>query len=408
MSANLTLFLPTDRETSFGAFLRNMKTGACRITISTAFFNAADEILDWLNSNPDLKVLLLAGLRYPTSAQALKTLAPRDRVRLLGIPADASFHEKIVLLSDSTSGPVGAYVGSANWTKGGLTSNQEAGIWTTDVNILEAIAQHLRTTESNAVRITAEHLAQLEREAARQRLFSKTRGKHRGTMIASWEKLRPNHNGQYLLKQNGIKEEPFLEDPARNDFWTLGPQAASLTFSRIPKGLEPGMGIILSFISRRKNNRPDRLIYGRATVGGYDKARWKVPSTYLERLATRPEYREFAQHIKRWELIVWLNDIEVVDYPVSCEDYIWLTEISDFQDFREFRLGYKWIGEQDWSKCNTALDTATERYGLMPVRWDEVWWNDYMRVPEDDEMIFMTKSRIEALNRESPERHNLT
>src|SRR5207249_4174148 len=114
---------------------------------------------------------------------------------------------------------------------------------------------------------------------------------------------------------------------------------SSQTLSKLPRDLRAGQGILLTWIAEREDGSRDRLVYGRGRIAGFDSARWRLPSRYLEALDSAGVPRDAIDWIAKWPEIVWLDPIEVIAYPKGCTDYLWYSELTGFSRFQDFRRG---------------------------------------------------------------------
>ncbi|MGD0384324.1 MAG: hypothetical protein ABSA77_12440, partial [Thermoguttaceae bacterium] len=213
--------------------------------------------------------------------------------------------------------------------------------------------------------------------------------------ISSWPDLRAAGDGRFLIKQNGIGTEPFVE--GEDEFCELIRNHSSQTFSRIPSTFEKGLGFIVSKIARRRDGSPDRVIYGRGRIAGFDRKRWRLPEQYLVALGQRGVDIKTIQHLRRWLDILWLDPAEYIDYPRGFNRFLWL---SDYMN-PSFQGGYRWIPAEIWKACNQALDEHTDMFGVLPLDHQGIWWNQHVGITDSNDSLFMTKARIEEMNLET-------
>jgi hypothetical protein len=370
--------------------------GASVLRIASAFLGAGDEITSWVDQGSDRRVEIVVRLEYPTNPESVVKLLKHPRVAIraansTGMP----FHEKLFLAIDSAGECIGAYIGSANWTQGGLRKNHEAGVWVAEEEVLRQMEAHFKAGFQDALQISDQMLAQLRSDPRWQASPGKRLGKDRGTLISSWRDLRPARDRRFFIKQNGIGAEPFVE--GEDESWKLirNNSYSSQTFSKIPSSFEPGLGFIVSRIARRRDGSPDRVIYGRGRIGGFDRKLWKLPDQYLAALGPRGVDPKEIKYLKRWPEILWLVPAEYINYPRECDALLWL---SDFMRPAFFQGGFRRISGDIWTACNRALDERTKRFGLLPLDRDGIWWNQHVKIADPDDPLFMTKARVEEMN----------
>lgn len=366
---------------------------AARVDIASAFFSATPELSE-LAANPNIRLIVRP--EYPTSAQAVENALTAPNVEIRGLADKAApFHEKIFIATDKDGKAYGAYIGSANWTGGGLKRNCEAGVWIRDQAALTEIADHFKSLWGQAYVLSEADVERL-RLTAPPPSETAPGGAHRGTLVASWKTLTGNPQGLFLMKQNGTKDTPFWE--AEEDFRDRRYNHSSQTLSELPSEMRPGQGILLSWIAVRKDGRRDRLVYGRGRIAGFDRSRWRLPTQYLKSLPTSGVAQSMADWIARWPEIIWLDPVEVIAYPRACKDYLWYSELTGFSEFRNFRRGVNWIPQDAWLRCNEALDRHTDRFRLQRPDRTGIWWNHYTEILDPEHPLFMTKDRIEEMN----------
>lgn len=348
------LFLPSDDQHRLIDFITPKIATAATVYISSAFFSDAETIEGIYEGK---KLVVTVRLEFPTSAAAIRRLQSLPRLKIRGYLRGraAAFHEKVIYLEDGAGRGIGAYVGSANWTGGGLLRNQEAGVWLTDAESLRKIKEHLVRGHAEADQITEQTLSALEREAAWFASRAVPPRKERGTLSSSWKSLPPSERGRFLVKQNGTGNSPFI--CGEHEFRGWPKNHSAQMFGEVPSTFSTGQGILLTWIARREDGTPDRLIYGRGRIAAFDSKRWRLPEKYLANLRTRGESEQDIEHLQRWPEIVWLDPIEIIDYPDGCRNFLWL---SDLAGVSEFRRGFTYIDEPGWKRCNVALDRATD------------------------------------------------
>lgn len=364
------------------------------IYITTAFFNAAEELIK-ISQRATIK--LIVRLAYPTNGEALEDIIKTKNIQVRALRDENSpLHEKVFAITDKNNKAVGAYIGSANWTDSGLKRNTEAGVWLKSPESVEGLVTHFAKLWAKTSEITDVDIRQLKEAARLSRRTPAERAAHRGTLIASWKSLSDS-NGEYYLKQNGTSETPYIE--AEENFNDLRKDHASQTLSFIPKDLATGQGILLTWIARRKDGRADRLVYGRGRIAAFDPIRWRLPGKYLAELADAG-LRDGCSYILQWQKIIWLDPVEIIDYPPKCEDYLWYSEITGFREFSSFRKGIRKISKDYWEKCNRALDIYTDKYKLQSPNPSGIWWNDYLGFTPTNP-LYITKELIEDMNLDS-------
>ena len=104
-----------NKDFAYNAFARYGRS--CDVLIASAFFSAADTIIDLLGRG--CRVQLLVRLGAATSAEHLKRVLGKPGVQVRYF-TDHSFHSKLYIF-----GAACALVGSANLTASGMTTNQE-------------------------------------------------------------------------------------------------------------------------------------------------------------------------------------------------------------------------------------------------------------------------------------------
>jgi len=362
------------------------------VRIASAFLGAEGELVSWLDNNVQRRAEILVRLEYPTNPTTVAALVRHPRVTIRA--ADSSkitFHEKFFLVCNSAHQPTGAYIGSANWTTGGLRKNVEAGVWISEPSVLMEMREHFEASFREALPISDQMLSELRSDFLWHASHGKRPRKDRGTLISSWPDLRAADDGFFLIKQNGLGSEPFIEG---EDFYEIIRNQSSQTLSKIPSTFEQGLGVIVSLIARRRDGSPDRLIYGRGRIAGFDERRWRLPEKYLVALARRGIEKRRIDRIRQWPYIVWLDPAEYINYPPKCTEYLWL---SDYMA-PSFQGGYRWLSPEVWKACNQALDKYTGRFGVLPVDRQGIWWNQHVGITDTTDPIFLTKARIEEMN----------
>jgi len=393
-------FLASDGENILWDRLSQLFEGASVLRIASAFLAAEDKVVEWVAKDPNRRVEIVVRLKYPTNPESVAKLRGHPNVAILAAaPQESSFHEKLFLAVDSAGNPIGAYIGSANWTHGGLTKNREAGVWISEQELLRQMADHFAAGFRSARKISDQMLAELRAESLRQESHEPPE-KDLGTFISSWGELKARSDGRFLIKQGGIGQDPFVEgrDEIRK-FMGDPINHSAQTFNGIPETITPGLGIIVCRIAKRQNNSRDRVITGRGRIAGIDRKLWRLPEAYLKDVGKRfgPEK---VKYLKRWPDILWL-DAEFIDYPQGCNELLWLTDYMDqsFREgFRHFQAGYRWMSADMWKACNQAIDEHTRKFRVLPLNRDGVWWNHYLGIIDPADPLFMTKARIEKMN----------
>lgn len=383
--------LLTDSDEHLWRRLMHLLRPAKTLDITSAFFSA-HELLVELATRVSIRILVRP--EFPTSGSAVLAAQAAANVEIRGLADHATpLHQKVFLARNHSGSEYGAYVGSANWTSAGLTKNREAGVWLRSPDSLEHLRRQFETLWPRAAQITTNDIARMREGAKRSYAI----GKPRGTLTAAWRTLAGSTDAVFFLKHNGTGDMPFRE--GATDFCDKVHDYSAQTFSAIPSALRPGQGMLLTWISRRKDDRPDRLVYGRGRVAGYDRAIWRLPYFYVEGLRSAGVPQHKIARILRWPYIVWLDPVEIIAYPRSCVDYLWLRD-AGWTDFRSFRRrGISGISKQAWDKCNCVLDELTLKYGLRNTDHLGIWWNDQVEILDPDNALYLTKSRIEELNR---------
>ena len=387
------LFVASDGENVLWDRLSQFFEKTTSLRIASAFLGAGDEIISWVNQGSERRVEIIVRLEYPTNPGSVAALHKHPRIGIRA--ADAAgmpFHEKLFLAIDSTGECVGAYIGSANWTQGGLRRNREAGVWVRDRDILQQMEGHFIAGYQTASEISAQMLAELQSDLRWHESHRKRPEKDRGTLISSWPDLKLCKGRTFLVKQNGISARPFVE--GEHEFCELTRNQSSQTLSKIPATFEHGFGIVITRIARRGNGSPDRVIYGRGRIAGFNIERWRLPEPYLAALGQRGVDPEKIQYMRRWPEVLWLDPAENIDYPRGVDGLVWL---SDYMDGPSFQGGFRWIPADVRKACNRALDERTEKFGLLPLDRQGIWWNQHVGITEPTDPLFMTKARIEEM-----------
>jgi hypothetical protein len=388
-------FIASDGDRVLWDRLSQLFQSASVLRIASAFLGAHDEVFSWVNRDSERRVEILVRLAYPTDPASVAAFLNHPQVAIRAADtANMPFHEKLFLALDSSDKCLGAYVGSANWTQGGLRRNREAGVWVSEQTVLRQMANHFSAEFHAAARISDRMMAELRLDVRRQRTHGTGPRKDRGTLISSWRELKAATDGRFVIKQNGVSWRPFVEG---RDEWIDFVQFhnhSSQTFSRIPSTFEPGLGCVVSRIARRQDGSPDRLVYGRGRVAAFDRKRWRLPDQYLAALSQRGLLAEKIEYLKRWPEILWLDPVEFIDYPRGTTDFLWLSSYME----PSFQGGFRWITEDVWDALNQSLDTYTEKYRVLAPDREGIWWNDHLGMDDRDDPLYMTKARIEEMN----------
>jgi len=154
------------------------------------------------------------------------------------------------------------------------------------------------------------------------------------------------------------------------------------------------LGCIVCRIARQQDGSPDRVIYGRGRIAGFDPTRWTLPEKYLAALGQRGVDFQKIEHLKKWPEILWLDPAEYIDYPRGFTDFLWLSKYMN----PSFQKGFRWIPPDVWNACNEDLNEHTDKYGLLPLDRQGIWWNNFLGITDPDDPLFMTKARIEEMN----------
>lgn len=387
-------FVASDNESVLWDRLSPFFDSASVLRISSAFLGAGDELISWVEKSRERRAEVVVRLEYPTNHASVASLLKHPRIAIRGAdPAKTPFHEKLFLAINSAGEPLGAYIGSANWTQGGLRRNQEAGVWVAEQVILQEMAEHFKIRFGSALQISDEMLAELRADFIWQASHGKRPRKDRGTLVSSWSELRGREkDGSFLIKQNGIGSNPFVE--GEDEFCEFSRNHSSQTLSRIPSTFEKGLGVMVSWIARRRDGSPDRLIYGRGRIAGFDPKRWRLPEKYLTALVRRGIDATKVEYLRQWPDILWLDPAEYINYPRGCDKFLWL---SDYMD-PSFQGGFRWIPSDVWKACNQALDEHTDKFGVLPLDRQGIWWNRHTGISDSSDSLFMTKARIEEMN----------
>jgi hypothetical protein len=367
--------------------------GAAGLDISSAFFTDAKGIAEVVGRRA-LRLRVVVSARYPTSPQALRDMCrePGADVRVAGADPGSTFHEKVYVARSADGSPMVAYLGSANWTGGGLLRNQEAGVLIHEPGLLAEIAEHFECTHSRAETLSPHHLASLEEEHVRQMNAAPSRSRDRGKMRRRWRAITG-----FMLKQNGLGSTPFREG---EDYWGslgIGRFTGGQTHRDVYRTYADGQGMLVSYIARRRSGRPDRLLYGRGVMKDIDRELWTLPRQLADWLIASDRKKD-AEFLQSWPRITWLDPAEFIDYSGSSEDWVWASSVWGENSSRcSFQGGYTWLEGDEWRLANEALDGASERYGICAVETNGVWWNDYLGLQINDPW-YMTRQRIEDLN----------
>ena len=379
--------LATNRGQKLVDALTPRLRGSTRLDVSSAFFSEHGAMQRFLDS-PAARARVIVRLDYPTNPKALQVLMADERVDLRGfsLEVDPTFHEKLVLATGADDRRFGAYVGSANWTHRGLHQNTEAGVWIEEPELLAQIARHFEESFQRAAPVTDRDIEILEHRFRWYEAVASPPDKDPGTMRVLWPSLSA---GAWLLKQNGISADPFLE--GEHSFPDYNRNQCAQTLNGLPKAISPGQPVILCYIARRKGTRAaDRLVYGRGLVADADPALWHLPPLYLNRLRQSGVSEDDVAFLERWPDVVWLGSLECIDYPRNCSEYVWL---SDHTDFAHFRRGHQYLSKADEQNLNKALDRAAHRFGIAPLDREGIWWNTYLEIDPTDP-LYMTRSRM--------------
>ncbi len=391
---NTISFLASDSDNVLWDRLSQRFENASILRIASAFLGSGDEILSWLKQDTRRRVEAIVRLEFPTNPDSVAALRVHPQVSIRAAnPAKTPFHEKLFLAVASGGDCTGAYIGSANWTQGGLKKNREAGVWVSDHDVLCQMTHHFAAEYQDAVQISDQMLAELRADFLWQSSHGPRPGKDRGTLISSWTELKAANDGRFVIKQNGVSWEPFMEEGPK-EFCDLVRNHSAQTFGTIPSTLEQGLGIIVCRIAERKSGRRDRLIYGRGRIAGFDYDRWRLPDKYLAALGQRGIGPQKIEHLKKWPEILWLDPAEYIDYPRGFTDFLWLSKYMN----PSFQKGYRWIPLDVWKACNEELNEHTDKYGLLPLDRQGIWWNNFVGITNPDDPLFMTKARIEEMN----------
>ena len=391
MSTSPVEFIASSQSQHLWPLIRDQFSQAPRLDIASAFFTAADELLE-LTRVEETTTRLLVSDRYPTDPDALALCQDGGdvEVRIACSERPGAFHEKLFLARRADGVPAAAYLGSANWTHGGLTRNTEAGVLIRDGVLLKAMSDHFDRGFGAGEPLSDDHLVSLREQHARQRIAMLGGKRDRGKMRSRWRTA----SGRFILKQNGVTENPFWEgsDSFRQRFG--GRLTGGQTLSRCPTTFSNGQGMIVTHIARRKDGSPDRLIYGRGIVAGIDFEGSRLPAAYEAELRRRVLPAE-ADFICRWPFVVWLDPVEYVRYPEDCSRYLWASELLGVSWFMG---GYQFVDDDGWEHVNSALDAAMEVHGTAIVEPDGLWWNARLQVGPDDP-LYATRTILEEWNR---------
>jgi hypothetical protein len=273
-----------------------------------------------------------------------------------------------------------------------LKKNREAGVWVSEQAVLCQMARHFTTAFQDALPISDQMLAELRADYLWQSSHGKRPTKDRGTLISSWTDLKAARDGRFVIKQNGVSWDPFVE--GKDEFCDLVRNHSAQTFGAIPSTLAQGLGVIVCRIAKRKDGSRDRLIYGRGRIAGFDHDRWRLPDKYLVALSHRDIEPQKIEHLKKWPEILWLDPAEYIAYPRDMTDFLWLSKYMN----PSFQKGFRWIPPDVWKACNEDLNELTDKYGLLPLDRQGIWWNEFVNITDPDDPLFMAKARIEEMN----------
>jgi hypothetical protein len=178
-----------------------------------------------VNHDSKRRVEVVIRLEYPTNPSSVAALLKHPRVAIRAAePGGMPFHEKLFLAIASDSGCIGAHVGSANWTHGGLRRNREAGVWVSEQEVLRQMASHFTAQYQAAVEISDHMLAELRSDFLWHATQGRRPKKDRGTIISSWKDLRARR--------------------AYGQVWPIASQSPGHLVERVPRNRRTGRSFI--------------------------------------------------------------------------------------------------------------------------------------------------------------------
>lgn len=168
-----------------------------------------DELAELRSQNRSVQVVAGVDMRI-TSADGLRHLLDLGVETYVYRAHDHSFHGKTVVLSDST-GPREAFIGSANWTFGGLVLNSEFTMHvqarsSADRKQLLALAQEVDVLRTNARRVRVG--ASLRKAVRDFRIPSEAKGRSRAS------DRRPGERPSIATSALSASRSPLLSEAA--------------------------------------------------------------------------------------------------------------------------------------------------------------------------------------------------
>ncbi|MDA1215761.1 MAG: phospholipase D family protein [Chloroflexi bacterium] len=276
--------------------------------------------------------------------------------------AKESLHAKLFVIGDNI------FIGSANFTRNGLSSNLELAsklisksesthvlhefekIWNSSpecsINLLEQIALNVSDGTENLEK---------NRDTLSSRLID-------WGSVQPWFKIS-GHSGDRMGPDWDCVGEVNL--------------AAGQTFPKNgTPSLREGDPVILARMAK-KNNKDDYIIFGHGIVHSRHREKNdKLQQTVISRVPHQQQ-----ADFRRWPSIVWLERIEVVNGKAEVAP--WLSDIDpDEKKIRRRSLGRKShirISGNTFAWLRDALNQSFKRTnGPITPSANEVWWNEYL------------------------------
>lgn len=165
---------------------------ADEIFIAVALLN--DQGLDFLlqDLKDNCKIKLIVGIDLPTTPKALRKLKELERVDVRLYSRDNYFHPKLYALK--TGDEIKIFVGSSNFTNGGLNDNIELSLFSSDKDACNDVLKWFNDVFSSSKLLSDEFLQEYEQifpEVEKQRNADKKRSLKLKGLLASPEPENP-------------------------------------------------------------------------------------------------------------------------------------------------------------------------------------------------------------------------